>query len=880
MTYKRKPVKFGPLSIFASPNDEKSADSQIVELSASDESRVNFSNQASSLLRAMEGLDREKPEGKSPTPSVIQTFGKYELIWQLSSDAISTTYAARTEGITALLCLRIFNERMRGDAEVRQIQQAANRATELTHPNVIVVYENGIGEDGSPYVVTEWVEGVNLAEILKAEKRLSIARFLSIFSQICDGLGEAHSQQLVHGNLSPTKILFANNEEQTDLIKMKDFGMPPDPVQSAFYVSPEQCLDRARIDARADIYSLGCIMYEALVGSPPFVGHKKSQASLNYLHELANQYSPDAPEHTALKLLDCIIVKCLQTNRSKRFGSMRELKDGLRLVSDCICDGSKRRLPRKAEKLLLFRFLDFFDKKIVACMFAYLVLGLCSIKFVSELQVQKYIDAAQLAVMTGNWSLAQSNWKLAIQQAEWANKPVSLQADLHWELADTYQHQLDESTVSLGYQSENASGFITGRDNRKSGFNNALALDAIDEWKKALGYFKHGTHFKSYELSLWNEIGHMWLALDDREAREEERRAARHSAQAMFDSNKYAECAAFCSQYLIANDDTRVATLAAQANLKLADKTTATQALRYAGRAAYFSQCGERSDPDLTVYTTRMNLYPSTQSWLACTQRALEAGDLQAAYGMVSGFAPQISPLVPALANYHNLQKRAYGALPHKSEWVANGTASLENALALEEKLEGKHDNSLASTLSQLAGCYLASGQISPALETYKKLFDLPVLDKYAYDEQALIYANLLQQNHRSKDAIKFLENRLRSNDGTLDTNSRLYVGLIKAYADAKSTLEAHEAAVELCDGIELEPDKMRVETEIQGGRPESHGPSQKDSGSVGREPAGKRTGKWTSIHESHRNISPSKYTGRYTPPTKYTGPYPSDSGF
>ncbi len=224
------------------------------------------------------------------------------------------------------------------------------------------VYENGVDETGAPYVVSDLVEGNTLSEILQLKKRLDIARFLDVFNQVGDALIEAHSHELFHGNLSPEKIVLTPNEIDADMVKLIDFGMPPDPVGNAFYLSPEQCIDKNKSDAKSDIYSLGCIMYEALVGTPPFVGSKQSQAALNYLHELANQFPKESPEHNALKLLDCIIIKCLQKEPSKRFRNVQELMNALNLVNDCICNGSTKKLPPKAEKLLLFRFIDLFRK--------------------------------------------------------------------------------------------------------------------------------------------------------------------------------------------------------------------------------------------------------------------------------------------------------------------------------------------------------------------------------------------------------------------------------------------------------------------------------------------------------------------------------------
>ena len=739
-----------------------------------------------------------------------QTFGKYQLVWQLSRDALSTTYAARREGIDDLLAVRIFNERVRTDAQVRQIQKAAKSASELTHPHVVVVYESGVGEDGAPYIATDWIEGEDLAQVLQVTKRLDIARFLNVFSQVCDALSEAHSRQLIHGNLSPHKILFANNEEQLDLIKLIDFGMPADPVQNAFYLSPEQCLDRAKVDARADVYSLGCIMYEALVGSPPFVGHKRSQASLNYLHELANQYSPDAPEHRALKLLDCIIVKCLQVNRSKRFASVRELSDALSLVADCICHGSTRKLPHRAEKLLLFRFLDFFDKKIVACMFAYLVIGLGSAKLLSEFQLQKYIDAGQLAVMGGDWSLAQSNRNLAIKQAEWANKPPSLQADLHWELGDTYWQELNASCLPCSSASYNGSGFIISNEVTRRGFNNELAKDAIAEWAKAVKYFQHGAHFRSCTLALWQKIADTWLSLDNRDVREDVRRKVRQSAQTLYDHKKFADCASLCSNYLQATQDKKLATLAGIANMALSLRVPAKQAIRFLERANYFSDCcGGARSVDLEWQIRQLKLVPSPRTRIALASSALEAGDVQAACGVISGLDPGESQVIATLSNFHNLQREAYSGLPvpEKSQALTNGIAALEKVLALQEESAGKHSDVLAPTLVRLAGCYLAAGQNDAAMKTYKKLFELPYSKSNCDDNAALLYTNLLIYNRQSAQAIKFLENKLREPDGSMDTSSGLYIRLIKAYADSKAVRKVHEAVRDITYGIGVEFD-------------------------------------------------------------------------
>jgi serine/threonine protein kinase len=742
----------------------------------------------------------------------LQKFGQYQLIREISCDALSTTHAARREGIDTLLAVRIFNAHARTDAQVVQIQKAAKSAAALTHPNLAVVYESGIAEDGSPYVVIDCIEGDNLLDVLRVAQRLDIARFLNVFSQICDGLIEAHSRQVIHGNLSPHKIIFANNEDQLDIIKVIDFGMPPDPVQNAFYLSPEQCLDRAQVDARVDIYSLGCLMYESLVGKPPFVGHNKSQASLNLLHELANQYSPQAPEHRALKLLDCIIIKCLHTNRAKRFGSVRELSNALKLVGDCICRGSSRKLPHKAEKLLLFRFLDFFDRKIVACAFAFLIAAQGSAKLGAELQLQKYIDAAQLAAMNGNLSLARSNWELAIQQAESANKPPSLQADLHWELADACAQECPP-VVRGGFEQETFSGFITTKWTENSGFNNELSKDAIGEWYQALNYFQHGAHFQSRALALWQNIGEASLAMDDSQSREDERRRTKILAQSEFDRKQFADCASTCASYLRGNQDEKVVKLAVAANMQLAKQSPPAQALRFTERAAYYNECcggtpSMYSPLDESITQQRMVPSDRTKLALACTD--LEAGDIQAACGAISGLNVVESSLVPALSHFHNLQKETYQCLPRNAENIKHAIEAQEHVVTILESGGAKHSLALVPALDKLAQCYMLAGQNQRSMKTYQQLFALPTTESIGFDGQALLYVDLLIQQHQLGTATAFLEQRLREPSGMLNIDSGLYVLLIKCYVDAKSVRDAHEAIIALTNGTELKVEVLQ----------------------------------------------------------------------
>jgi serine/threonine protein kinase len=725
----------------------------------------------------------KKPEIKP------EKFGAYELVWEIRRDALSITYAVRAEGIEGLLALRVFSARMTDAAQVRSIQKAAKKAAELTHLNLVAVYENGIGENGAPYLVTDLVEGESLAEVFQVSKCLDIVRFLDIFNQCCDALQEAHSNQLVHGNLSPNKIILQSNDIDHEVVKMIDFGMPPDPVQNAFYLSPEQRLDAQRVESKTDIYALGCIMYEALVGKPPAV-QKITQTSLNYLHELANQYSPKSPEHNALKLLDCIIIKCLQREPNKRFGSIRELMDALRLVNECISGGSSKRLPPKADRLLLFRFLDSVDKKFVVGMFAYLLVAGVAFKFTGETQLQKYIDEAQFAKRQA-LPLAQEYWRAAIQQAESMGKPPSLIADLHWEFADT-----------LAAQSVNENG--------KSP-NTSLCADAIAEYKLAENYFSHGLRYRSYHLDLLKNISRLWLSMKNDDAKQQHRDKTLAEAKSLLSRKKYEQCAKLCSTFLQSADDKRIAYCASSAYNELGTTLPPEKALPNFLRALYYvnqaeaNDSAEQSNIRQCMALQKMD-YDLESDELIVAQKALEKGNAEACTAILTDISDSGANNIKfAIVSAHEV-RRCADQRDYNDANLKEAITPLEQALAIEEQSYGLHSDALKPTLTALAYCYKSSGQDQKAIATYERLFTLSpnpamvhTIQHYPYvarsidedfnPDEILSYVDLLAKNGQNAKAVKLLEKSVLK-DGEYDLYNPLFIRLIQAYADGWQGLQ------------------------------------------------------------------------------------------
>lgn len=687
-------------------------------------------------------------------------FGAYELCFEIRKDALSTTWAATRDGFDRPVALRIFNARLTDSTQVRNIHKAAGKAANLTHINHVTVYEDGVGEDGAPYIVTDWVEGDSLTETFQVSKRLDIARFLNIFNQACDALTEAHSHLLVHGNLSPNKIILVHDEDDAhqEMVKLIDFGTPPDPVQNAFYLSPEQCLDRNKCDERSDIYSLGCIMYESLVGSPPMIGDRLSQASTNYLHELANQYSKESPEHNALKLLDCIIIKCLQKKPSKRFRNVRELTDALRLVNDCICNGSTRKLPHKAEKLLLFRFLEFFDRKITIGLCAYLILGMVCVKYFGELQLQKSIDQAQM-FSTTNISLAITDWKTALSQAQQSQKPPGLQADIHWELADALKRQYTESETPET--------------------RNALADEARQHYQAAYEYYRHGSHYRSYALSLLDNLSSMWLIKEKTEEPIKTSTAAQNEVKKLFEAKQYAKCAAIAAKHFDEVSDQEIAYYAGAANQKLADKLPYKKALRYLERAEYYFERSGRQYPSLVATSMfRQGLDPNAEDThvnLGC--KAFTENDLEAAQYHFGRSLSTTSSFYNAISSYQFAKRMTNQS---RINYCKEAIEPLEQYLTLQEEIYGKNDKTLSVTLLNLASCYQNNHQPQKAIDAYKRAFKL-IPEDDQNDSDVLKYVDLLAKTWHRKEARAELEKRVIV-DSQITEDHALLPRLMEAY--------------------------------------------------------------------------------------------------
>ncbi|RTL36657.1 MAG: serine/threonine protein kinase [Candidatus Melainabacteria bacterium] len=211
--------------------------------------------------------------------------GRYQIISALGRGAVGVVYHVSQMFLNKDMALKTIEKRGLTEKTLHQFQKEARTAFAVKHPNVIAVDDFGLLDDGTPFLVMELIRGETLAERLKRKVNLPVNEAVPMFLQICEGLAHAHQMGIVHRDIKPSNIMIVDDLEvgTEGSVKIVDFGIatfssPEDDDNqsneicgSPLYISPEQCTGAA-VDERADIYSLGCVLFETLTGTPPFIG--------------------------------------------------------------------------------------------------------------------------------------------------------------------------------------------------------------------------------------------------------------------------------------------------------------------------------------------------------------------------------------------------------------------------------------------------------------------------------------------------------------------------------------------------------------------------------------------------------------------------------
>lgn len=307
------------------------------------------------LFAGMEAEGSDKlllPDGSASPPANpdnpfanLDLPAHYELLQRISVGGMGAIYKARHRKTNAFLAIKILhrhvadvgNNRMRFDRE-------AKAAAALKHNNLVVVHDYGVTEKKIPYLVMELIEGTTLQDEIGRLGGLPPGRFFYIFDQVCSALMHAHSRGVIHRDIKPSNILIVKSPETPDLVKLVDFGIAKvvdprglegqeltqtgDILGSPLYMSPEQCMGEA-LDGRTDIYSLGCVMYQAIAGRPPLMAENVVKTIFKHVNVVPDSLSVAKPGINIPLVVEQIIFRTLEKKPSNRYASVEELKNAL-----------------------------------------------------------------------------------------------------------------------------------------------------------------------------------------------------------------------------------------------------------------------------------------------------------------------------------------------------------------------------------------------------------------------------------------------------------------------------------------------------------------------------------------------------------------------
>ncbi len=258
---------------------------------------------------------------------------KYELLGRLGEGGMGIVYRARRVHIGDEVAVKVLHQKFVTDeVAVERFRREARAAAQLHHPNVVTIHDYGESrsEDAPAFIVMELVRGASLREILKSVGRFSPERAVGLMRDICAGVGSAHRRHIVHRDLKPDNIIVItpDDEGESEVAKVVDFGIAKlrdlaadhaltqtgAVMGTPYYMSPEQCRGES-LDARADVYSLGAMMYEMLASVPPFTATNLTGIIAKHLSETP----PPLPTHgVILPALETVIMRALAKDATAR----------------------------------------------------------------------------------------------------------------------------------------------------------------------------------------------------------------------------------------------------------------------------------------------------------------------------------------------------------------------------------------------------------------------------------------------------------------------------------------------------------------------------------------------------------------------------------
>jgi serine/threonine-protein kinase len=261
--------------------------------------------------------------------------GRYELGELLGYGGMAEVHRGRDVRLGRDVAVKVLRSDLARDPVFQsRFRREAQSAASLNHPSIVAVYDTGEDDEGSepvPYIVMEYVEGQTLRDLMRGDGRLTPQRALEITAGVCEALEYSHRAGIVHRDIKPGNVMLT----PAGAVKVMDFGIAravtaatatmtqtAAVIGTAQYLSPEQARGE-HVDARSDVYSAGCLLYELLTGQPPFTGD--SPVAVAYQHVREDPVPPSRLDPELTPSIDAIVLKALAKNPANRYQSSADM---------------------------------------------------------------------------------------------------------------------------------------------------------------------------------------------------------------------------------------------------------------------------------------------------------------------------------------------------------------------------------------------------------------------------------------------------------------------------------------------------------------------------------------------------------------------------
>ncbi|MCT1712222.1 serine/threonine protein kinase [Dietzia sp. HMSC21D01] len=271
------------------------------------------------------------------TPSVLA--GRYEIGETLGYGGMSQVHRGRDTVLGRDVAVKIMRpELARDETFYQRFRREAQNSASLNHPSIVAIYDQGeehTDEGSLPYIVMELVEGDTLRDLIRMDGPMPLERALGVMADVCGALDFSHKKGIIHRDVKPANVMISRD----GAVKVMDFGIAravsdssstltttSSVLGTAQYLSPEQARGE-KVDARSDLYSAGCVLYEMVAGVPPFTGESPVAVAYQHVRESPRPASAVNPEVT--RYVDAVVMQAMAKNPENRYTSAGEMRTDL-----------------------------------------------------------------------------------------------------------------------------------------------------------------------------------------------------------------------------------------------------------------------------------------------------------------------------------------------------------------------------------------------------------------------------------------------------------------------------------------------------------------------------------------------------------------------